>query len=413
MNNFTPQDWGQMALMGGLSILGNNNGTRSVPQLLGQGGLDALSGLQFRKQYEAEMQRRKAQDAMNQQKHDLAMRQGQMQMDEATRRADLMKRWQAGDKSNEVLYGLFPEQMMQNDLLIQQEQREAQAAEAERKRKQKEYEDFLRQVGILPGTLPVSLSAPATPANGGSMPKQPVPLSPAPQAGSNGPINPYEGYDMEKVRQFAMSGGPFAAEAREILQGYNEFLKDNQKWQSDELKRRDEELKSNKQKQDIEMKAGAALDALSSAERILAESDEGWGVTGMDGLALGYAAGSPAFDLRQHVGTLKNNLGLNELQQMRQNSTTGGSGLGQVTEREHAILQNTLAALNPNMSFKEFSRNLSIVKTILGDIVNGTQTALIRDKDGKFVGLRNEYDISQGFSSGSRNAPSEWDAFYD
>lgn len=105
---FTREDFGPSLITAGLSMLANNDGRQSFPQLLGQGGLDALSGLQFRKQYEAEMQRRKAQDAMNQQKHDLAMRQGQMQMDEATRKADLMKRWQAGDKS--VYQYLFPEQ---------------------------------------------------------------------------------------------------------------------------------------------------------------------------------------------------------------------------------------------------------------------------------------------------------------
>lgn len=86
---FTREDFGPGLITAGLSMLANNDGRQSFPQLLGQGGLDALSSLQFRKQYEAELQRRKEQDAMNQQKHDLAMRQGQMQMDEAARRAQL------------------------------------------------------------------------------------------------------------------------------------------------------------------------------------------------------------------------------------------------------------------------------------------------------------------------------------
>lgn len=62
---FTPQDWGQLALMGGLSILGNNNGNRSVGQLIGQGGLDALAGLQARKQYEAAMERQRQEAEAN------------------------------------------------------------------------------------------------------------------------------------------------------------------------------------------------------------------------------------------------------------------------------------------------------------------------------------------------------------
>lgn len=109
---FAPGDWQQLALMGGLSILANNDGRMSTGQLIANGGLDALAGLQARKKYEAAMARQQEQDAMNQQKHDLAMRQGQMQMDEAARKADLMKRWQAGDKS--VYKYLFPQQYLQD-----------------------------------------------------------------------------------------------------------------------------------------------------------------------------------------------------------------------------------------------------------------------------------------------------------
>lgn len=95
---FTPQDWGQLALMGGLSILGNNNGNRSVGQLIGQGGLDALAGLQARKQYEAAMARQQEQDAMAQQKHDLAMRQGNAELDAAARKAQLEQAAASGNE---------------------------------------------------------------------------------------------------------------------------------------------------------------------------------------------------------------------------------------------------------------------------------------------------------------------------
>lgn len=94
---FTPADWQQLALTAGLSILGNNNGSRSVGQLIGQGGLDALAGLQARKQYEAAMARQQMQDDMAQQKHELAMKQGQMQMDDAERVRGLQERLAKGD----------------------------------------------------------------------------------------------------------------------------------------------------------------------------------------------------------------------------------------------------------------------------------------------------------------------------
>jgi hypothetical protein len=62
---FAPQDWQQMALMAGLSMLGNNDGSRSVGQLIGQGGLDALAGIQARKQYEAAMAQKRAEAEAN------------------------------------------------------------------------------------------------------------------------------------------------------------------------------------------------------------------------------------------------------------------------------------------------------------------------------------------------------------
>ena len=110
--NLKPLDWQQLGLTAGLSMLGNNDGSKSFGQLVGNAGLDALAGLQARKQYEASMARQQAQDDMERQKHELAMKQGQMEMDEATKKAELMKRWQAGDQS--VYPILFPEQWAQD-----------------------------------------------------------------------------------------------------------------------------------------------------------------------------------------------------------------------------------------------------------------------------------------------------------
>ena len=86
MQDFTPQDWGQMGLMAGLSILSNNDGRMNNGQLLARGGLDALAGLKFRKQYEQAMARQAEQDAIARQKHDIEVRKGQMELGEAARR---------------------------------------------------------------------------------------------------------------------------------------------------------------------------------------------------------------------------------------------------------------------------------------------------------------------------------------
>lgn len=104
----TREDIGPGLMTMGLSMLANNNGRMNDAQLIGQGGLDALAGLQARKQYEAAMQRQRMQDERAQAQHDLQMQRGQMELAEAARKAELVKHWQAGDQSAYKL--LYPEQ---------------------------------------------------------------------------------------------------------------------------------------------------------------------------------------------------------------------------------------------------------------------------------------------------------------
>lgn len=105
---FQREDLGPGLITAGLSMLANNDGRMNVPQLIGQGGLDALTDLQFRKQYEAQMARQKMLDERAQAQHDMQMQKGQFELDEANRMAELMKRWQAGDMGAYKI--LFPEQ---------------------------------------------------------------------------------------------------------------------------------------------------------------------------------------------------------------------------------------------------------------------------------------------------------------
>jgi hypothetical protein len=58
------------------------------------------------------------------------------------------------------------------------------------------------------------------------------------------------------------------------------------------------------------------------------------------------------------INTLQANLGFQQLQQMRNLSKTGGA-LGQVSERELALLVSTVASLDQGMSLDDFNRSLS------------------------------------------------------
>jgi hypothetical protein len=64
------------------------------------------------------------------------------------------------------------------------------------------------------------------------------------------------------------------------------------------------------------------------------------GVTGFSGaVSSTMVPGSPAYDFRGLIDQIKANLGFEQLNEMRENSTSGASGLGQVTQTELGFLQ--------------------------------------------------------------------------
>lgn len=74
-------------------------------------------------------------------------------------------------------------------------------------------------------------------------------------------------------------------------------------------------------------------------------------------------AGTPAHDLSKTLISIQANLGFETLQQMRDNSPTGGA-LGQVTERELELLQSAWTSLAQSQSPRQFRDNLLKLKQI-------------------------------------------------
>jgi len=79
--------------------------------------------------------------------------------------------------------------------------------------------------------------------------------------------------------------------------------------------------------------------------------------TGFMGAATKGVPGTPAHDLSQTLLTLQANAGFDRLQEMRNNSVTGGA-LGQVSERELGLLMAAYAALEQSQSKGQFLQNL-------------------------------------------------------
>jgi hypothetical protein len=82
------------------------------------------------------------------------------------------------------------------------------------------------------------------------------------------------------------------------------------------------------------------------------------GTTGLVGGVMKNVGGTSAADLSALVDTIGANIGFKELQDMRDNSPTGGA-LGQVTERELALLQAVSGSLKQSQSQMQFRQNLN------------------------------------------------------
>ena len=106
--------------------------------------------------------------------------------------------------------------------------------------------------------------------------------------------------------------------------------------------------------------ADAALDRTVALKELIAQAKaQATGMTtGFTGNLTKGVAGTPAHDLSQTLLTLQANAGFDRLQEMRNNSVTGGA-LGQVSERELGLLMAAYAALEQSQSKGQFIQNLN------------------------------------------------------
>jgi hypothetical protein len=98
--------------------------------------------------------------------------------------------------------------------------------------------------------------------------------------------------------------------------------------------------------------------------------NSGTPTTGFWGSSLADVPGTAAHDLQQAIAAIESNVGFDRLQQMRDASPTGGA-LGQVSEKELALLTGALGSLKQSQTQEQLRSNLANVKRIYNQIVNG------------------------------------------
>jgi hypothetical protein len=133
-------------------------------------------------------------------------------------------------------------------------------------------------------------------------------------------------------------------------------------------------------------KARAAMSSAENQWKIVDKSiDKAMEQTGL--LTAGFGSnlatirGTEARDLQNTLNTIKANIGFDKLQQMRDNSPTGGA-LGQVSEFENRLLQSTQGALEPDQSPDQLRANLLAVKENLRALRESQREAFNQDYGG-------------------------------
>ena len=96
--------------------------------------------------------------------------------------------------------------------------------------------------------------------------------------------------------------------------------------------------------------------------------------TGAVGWVSAKIPGTPAYQLVQHLSTLKSNAAFTRLSEIRAASKTGG-GVGQLSDNEAKLLADTFAAIEVGMPADELRKSLGILRNYFGSRENAAKTA--------------------------------------
>jgi hypothetical protein len=143
----------------------------------------------------------------------------------------------------------------------------------------------------------------------------------------------------------------------------------------EKLARREKEGQK-KAARSIVSSAGDAKNINTVIDKALGQADIF--TTGFMGGVGSYVKGTPQFDLAANLKTIEADAAFDRLQQMRDSSKTGGA-LGQVSERELALLGAARAALEQGQSPEQFRENLTRYKEVRNNALRNVADAYKED----------------------------------
>ena len=134
-----------------------------------------------------------------------------------------------------------------------------------------------------------------------------------------------------------------------------------------ELERRQAEEQASRRQEQTELQGSIVAQDIDRAIDLIDNSD--WPVAGFWGWMLGQAPGTAGANLQATLDTIGANIGFDRLQQMRENSPTGGA-LGNVSEMENRLLQSVYGSLSRTQSPEQLRTNLQRLRTLYDRVIN-------------------------------------------
>jgi hypothetical protein len=114
--------------------------------------------------------------------------------------------------------------------------------------------------------------------------------------------------------------------------------------------------KTTKRQANAAFAAKGIIDQINTADKMISKD-----TTGLSGYAQKFVPGSKALDLNETLETIMSDSAFSRLQQMREESPTGGA-LGNVANYELEALKRTRGSLSQSQSEKQLKANLKKVK---------------------------------------------------
>lgn len=125
--------------------------------------------------------------------------------------------------------------------------------------------------------------------------------------------------------------------------------------------------KQAQKKRDEEMLARELQSAMNAARQARRLSKNGFMATGFGASTLSNIGGTPAANVAALLRTVGASTALENLQRMRQENPTG-AGVGNVSDKDMALLMSKLAALDQAQSDEQFQQQLGVIEKQYADI---------------------------------------------